>query len=475
MAARTDTLLPPTDWVVIDPVTTWLAAGLTVVVGSVAAWNLLVLASVVLAFAGGWVLARRVGGDPLTGAVALALAPGFLGSVASGLTEDFAVGVLALALGLVGRAGWRAAVGAGLALGALAWFGLYLALMGAIGASLLGVWTLVVAPARWRELAGAALVASVLAAGALGMQGDRIGGVGHRQGHTVEHADPHWRVNPTRGADVASLFVPGPDVRDDALIRIHPAYLGWVSLAFAAVGWRRGGPWWLILGAAVVVMPGEMYRVLGHPTGVPNPIVSALAAVPGVGLVNHWGRFALLAHTALAALAALGVARLKTDETRTWRVRLGWAAPAAVALEVVVLSAAPVPLPVADSTVPAVYYELDELPPGAVLVVPSAGPGVHVQRSLYRQRAHGRPLSTHPNRPGYGPAGRVPLVRWFAGLPAVGMKPPDPALPQSMASLAGLGIGVIVVEKPWEQQVEALLGPPDVQGPGGAAWSVLAE
>ena len=69
--------------------------------------------------------------------------------MASGLTEDASLGVLAAALALVGRTGWRAALGAGVALGALAWLGLYLAWMAAMGAVILG---LVDVRRRWREL-----------------------------------------------------------------------------------------------------------------------------------------------------------------------------------------------------------------------------------------------------------------------------------------------------------------------------------
>ena len=68
--------------------------------GATHAWNFMVLGFVTLAFAGGWRLARAEGGDPLTGAVALALSAPFLGSLASGLTEDGALGLGALGLSL---------------------------------------------------------------------------------------------------------------------------------------------------------------------------------------------------------------------------------------------------------------------------------------------------------------------------------------------------------------------------------------
>ena len=81
-------------WPVIDPLTTGLAALLGRLVGWTVAWNGVLLGSVALAFVGGAVLARRYDGDPLVGGTVLALGPVFLGSLASGLTEDFSLGLL---------------------------------------------------------------------------------------------------------------------------------------------------------------------------------------------------------------------------------------------------------------------------------------------------------------------------------------------------------------------------------------------
>lgn len=476
LARSTDLLGTPTAWPVIDPLVTWLAAGLSLVLGSTLAWNAVVLGGVVLAFWGGWHLASRLGGHPLTGAVALALAPAFLGSAASGLTEDLAVGLLALGLAGIGRGGWRRALLTGLLLGLLAWTGLYLALMGALGALVLGTWHLAepgTEPRAQRlgRLALAAGVALVLALPAVGLQGERMQGVRHRSGAPdVQRVEPHWRSNPSRGADLASLVAPGRDaVEDEALIRLHPAYLGFVVLLLAGVAGRRGRGWWVVLGLALLLVPGPELRLAGHSLGLSHPVVSLAQRVPGLSLVNHWGRLALLAHVALAALASLGAARLA--EQPRFRRLSAWL-PLAVALEYALISPAPLPLPGATAAIPALYDQLGDLPEGSVVVVPSAGPGVQHQRALYRQRAHGRRLMVHPNRPGYGRAEVVPLVRWFAALPGEMKDPPPPRVHTSWAILCDLGVGGVVVEEPYVQQVQELLGPPDVTAEGGAAWAV---
>jgi hypothetical protein len=455
-----------TPWRVIDPIVTWFAAGLATAAGPVAAWNTTALLAVAGAFLGGWFLAGRVGGERFTGGVTLAMAPAFAGALASGLTEDWALGLLAVALGLVASA-WtpRDAVLAGLALGALAWTGLYLALMGALGAIVLGLSD---GRARPRQLAIAAAVALAVALPAAALQGDRLGGETHRSGVTVEQSEAHWRVNPHRGADLATFVTPGPDpVEDDALIRFHPAYLGVVALILAAVG-PGGRRWWALLAVTLLLAPGATLRWAGEPLGVANPVVQALSGLPLVGLVNHWGRFVLLGMVALSALASRGVARLQLSR--------GAAAPLMATMSIVadytLLSPVPWPLPVADASVPEIGSAIADLPEGGVVVVPSAGPGVSFQRILYEQRAHGRPVFVHPNRPGYGAAEGVPLVRWFAGLPGDRKDPPDPQVDVSLRRLEHLGAGVILVREPYVADVVALLGPPDVQKPDGAAWSV---
>jgi hypothetical protein len=460
----------PLPWPVIDPAVTWCAAGLSRVVGAIGAWNAVVLFAVAGAFLGGWAVADAAGGDRLTGGVVLALGPVFAGSLASGLTEDFALGVLGITLAVIGRresarADIAMGLGAGVLLGALAWMGLYLFLLGGLGA---GVLVAAGGRRRWRELAITAGIALLLSAPALWLQGERLqGGEQHRSGAPQIGFEPHWRVNPRRGADLLSFVAPGPDPVDDgALIRLHPVYLGIGVVALAVAAGRRGGRWWALVALGLALAPGPELAVAGHPTGVANPFVAGLSVLPVFGLVNHWARFMLVAQVGWAALAAMGVERLRE---RGWR--MAFLAPLGLVLEIVALSPAPWPLPVADADVPAIYRSLEGLPEGGVLVVPSAGPGVPFQRVLYRQRDHGRTAFAHPNRPGYGSVDDVPLVRWFRALPEHA-EPPSADLVRSWRVLRDRGVGVLLVEDPYVGAVQELLGPPDRVAPGGAAWGV---
>lgn len=469
LPAETGWVDPPrvTPWPVIDPLPTWLAAGLGLLIGRVAAFDALLLGGVALAWTGGWVLARRAGGEPVVGAVAISLAPIFGGSLGSGLTEDAGYGMVAIALALVGRQGWRPALAAGLALGSLAWLGLYLSLLGAIGAVVVGLFVLARSPGRIKELVLAALIAALLTLPAAARQGERLAGEGHRTGELRQDMpEPHWRVSPWRQADVASFVVPGPDIDDGALIRTHRVYLGFVALALALYAGRRAGRWWVLIGLGLALAPGPVFRLLGQSTGVPNPAAQAVAALPLGELVNHWGRLWLLGHLGLAAAASIGARRLEGRVVR-------WL-PIAIGLEYVLLATGTWPLPVADASVPGIHRALDALPEGAVLVVPSAGPGVPFQRPMYRQRGHARALMIHPNQPGYGRASQVPLVRWLAALPGERKDPPDPEVARSYRELSRMGVSVLLVEEPWAEAAETLLGPPDAAADGGVAWIVAS-
>ena len=451
-------------WPVIDPALTALAAVLGRLLGGVLAWNLLALAAVVLAFLGGAAVARHADGDPVVGGTVLALSPIALGSVASGLTEDWAWGLAALGLAaLHGRRAWLG----GLLVGACAWFGLYLALGTAVAALVVGFAAAHRDPRRLPAILVAGGLALAAALPALWLQGDRLDGVGHRSGELLTATEPAWRVNPWHGADLASFLAPGSHgLAGDELLRLHPAYLGWVALALAAVGLLRAGPrlrWASVLGIGLLVAPGVALRWQGEPLGIENPVVAVLQALPYGDLPNHWARFLVPASIGLAALAARGARRLE---------RWAPAAALAVALELLLLSPAPLPLPTTEARIDDLWYSLaSEEPGGSVLVVPVAGPGIHHQRPLYEQRAHGHPLALRPNQPGRSSASRTELGRWLAGL-SQPQPPPPPAEPD-VAALREAGVGLVAVRSDEVDAVTAVLGPPDVVADGGAAWSML--
>ena len=434
--AGTDLAAGAERWPVIDPLITGLGAGLGRTFGYTAGWNLVVLLGVFGAFLGGAALAWREGGQPLVGGVVVALGPAFLGSAASGLTEDLALGLLAGALAVLLGPGLLCAVVGGLMLGLLAWCGPYLAWMGAVVALGLAASD----RERWRHWLVAGLVALVIAAPAAWLQSDRVGA---SSGATVEQHEPQWRLNSWRGADLASFVTPGR-FQPEGLVRVHPGYLGFVALALGLLGGRSR--WWWVLGGALLLAPGDELRLAGEPLGLSNPAAWLLDRLPFGEAFHHHGRFLLVGSLGLAVVAARGA--------RRWP-RWAWALALAVAVEVLVLAPAPLPLPTTESEVDPIWSEVDE---GPVVPVPSAGPGVHFQAPLYAQRAHGQRLEVVPNRPGLSPElQRTELGRWL-GHP-VGPPPEVESLPWTL-----------VVREDLVPTVEAALGPPDVVAPGGAIW-----
>jgi hypothetical protein len=445
LARGTDT------WPVIDPLTTAIAAALGRLFGWTVAWNLVVLGGVALAFVGGAVLARRCDGDPWVGGTVLALGPIFLGSLASGLTEDAGLGLIALALALLRSPSPRRILAGGALLGLAAWCGLVLAWFGALAAVVVCLPDLRQAERRGPVI-GAAALALLLVLPAGLMQGDRLGGEGHRHGTAPELHEPLWQVNPWRQADLASFVVPGrAPLEAEHLLRLHPVYLGWIPLLLALRGGRSR--WWALLALGVVTATGARLSLAGEPLGVPGPGGWLLDRLPFGGLVNHHARAMLVGQIALAVLAARGA--------KAWGRLAGPGVAALVALELVLLSPVGLPLPTTPAAVPAVFTDLPE-GRGGVLTVPVAGPGVHFQRPLYEQRAHGRPIPVDPNRPG------TPYRAFEAGLRGEAVDPEEARFELRKYG----GIELVVARPGHEAAVEALFGPAQRVTETGSVWDL---
>ena len=362
-------------WPVIDPLPTWLLAGLAHLIGAKGAWDLWIVVGIVLLAVGGGALARAMGGRGLVGAVGAATMPIWLGSVTSGLTEDVALGLVALALAAMLRD--RPVRGAML-LGLSAWCGLYLAWLGAWAAVAIGAWRIVrVQPGirryvralrRWRlehdegtlpplpphgrprDWAFAGLIAAVLAGGAAAPFHDRLGGVGHHAGSVPARPEPLWRLDPWRGADLASFGAPGKVDIGDAFVREHPVYMGYTTLALALIGGAH--PAWLGVLACAAVAPGEHLSWAGQPLGVDNPALTIFRWLPFAERFNHHARVMLLGQLLLVGLASRGAARIQRRlvlgrSPGTLQERLF---ALAILVEVAFLSPARVPLPDRKST-----------------------------------------------------------------------------------------------------------------------------
>ncbi len=460
-------------WTVIDLAPTGLASVVGRAAGLAAGWNTTIFVGVFLAALGGAALARRVDGDPIVGALVLALAPSLQGTIASGLTEDLFVGIPALGLAWLGRPGRVRAFGAGLALGLTAACGLVLAWGAALAALILAGCVLWQDRSRWRSVAISAGTAVVCAAPVVALHASRLTGHGHRSGLVQQQAEPLWRVNPWHGADLLSFVTPGAVDWGDALLRLHPGYLGWSVLLLACLG--RARAFAALAALFVLLSPGAEFALGGQPTGIANPVHAAVSVLPFGSLLNHRARLLLFAALALAALAAHGARRIAPR----WR----WAVWVAVAVDCALLSPVGLPLPTVEtphlrvfdcheaSSLPASTPRcLDDFAPGMVLHLPMAGPGIHFQRPLLLQARHGRPILLNPNQPGLPPdLADTPTGRWLSGL-AFDAPPPPPAGPDLPA-----GVSLLVVEEPYVDAVAAGLGEPSLRRADSAVWgSVLS-
>ena len=162
--------------------------------------------------------------------------------------------------------------------------------------------------------------------------------------------------------------------------RIFPGFIP-PALALIGVGAglaARGTGWWgrrritvallALVGGGVLLSLGPNWRWDGQTTGIELPYQALYDAFPPLRAIRVTPRFSLLAHTAIALLAAVGVA----ETLRRLRPRPGVALLSSLALAgVVVLEAGPKSIPVyATPDQPAVLAALREAQDGPVLFVP---------------------------------------------------------------------------------------------------------
>lgn len=377
-------------WPVIDPLPTWIVGGLARLVGNTLAWNLLVATGIVVAAVGGGRLAKAAGGAPLFGAIAVPLMPIYLGSLTSGLTEDAMIGLVALALAAAIEGRWlRAGAWCGLA----AWCGLYLGWMAVVGVGVVGLRA--ANPAEMlrsgRRMVGGALLAAGLTLGAVAPFAGQIRAAAVTRPSPPPHEE-FWRVNPWRGADLASFVVPGKVSLDGAVLREHPVYLGFATLGLAALGGTPAG--WVAVAVCGLAATGDDLVLAGTPLGIHNPAADVLHSMPFGDRFRNHARLMLLGQLVLVAMASRGALRLKVRHRG-----LPLLAAVVVVAEVALASPARITLPGTSASSPAIYAALSRAPAELpVRVVGAHNP----QQPLFDQRAHGRRLLNNPNRPDPG-------------------------------------------------------------------------
>ncbi len=223
--------------------------------------------------------------------------------------------------------------------------------------------------------------------------------------------------NEHSSADLVAFFLPSPlhplwgAAISDFYQSIHPTAFLWnvsvglVALALAlvslvplaadrralsadsqegAVG-GRAWRWWLLLGATLLLAMGEELRVLGHETGVPLPY-ALLAGLPGIRSSHRPNHFVILSILLVALLAAGGLRRLIAR-----RPGRPWAWSGAAILLALIIDGYAGPLPIVERPIPAGYAHLPAPDGGALLPIPV---NLNVSRSenLWYQTAHGWPI-----------------------------------------------------------------------------------
>ncbi len=372
--------------------------------GPAAGYNAVLWSGLLLAGAGGALLARRVGGAPWLGALAAMACPALLSAASPGTTEDYAVGWvavhLALLLGYARAGGWLRWLGATVTLVLAVHGGPYNGVWAGLIDATVGVACLArVRRQGWRPvlrvLAVGACAAAACTPFAWALLTQRAPGLpGTRPGAGLQSPPPGsvlaFRALPVPSADLLDLVVPSWFTGGKRSLATT-AYLGPVAVLLgvgAVVRDRRRWPWLAGAAAFALLALGAWIMVGGRPlrmagAGVPGPAAVLMGALPPLAHLTRWFRAGAVATLLLAPLVS------------TWGRHRG--APA-VALLVVLdgLAASPVPWPLVTSPVPDAGPVLALAGPGAVVDLPAElrerpPPGCFTDHPLLLQVLHGRP------------------------------------------------------------------------------------
>lgn len=372
----------------IDPIPTFLVSILTTCMSLSSAYNLLFLGSMVC-----FAIAMRqfeIVGDNANAASEISLvvlamtSPIVWGSLNSGLTEDWGLFLPVLALMFTAH---KRIVPAGLCVVLAAYWGLVLGWMSAI---LVSVFALI-HRLSLRDLGRLWLIMGVGVLPLVGLHSERLSLEGHRSLSPPSRWEPMWALNPWHHTDVASLFWTGPIDFSQHIVRLHPGSLGIVGM-IASLGCRDRKLWVLFLMSLGFAFGPEFYW-MGHSTGISNPLHWGLSMVPGSALLNHHGRWMLMASICWIVIVVKGMSH----------VRLGtWMMPIIV-LEWLFVTPLGFPLmgtPQIETSIVLKEVRKSSLPDNTRLLrIPVRGPEIVFQQALYEQTIHDQPIWMNPNRP----------------------------------------------------------------------------
>lgn len=390
------------DLVLVDPIHLPAFVIGSSLAGPALGFNLVLVQGLLVAGLAGALLAREAEAEPWLGALAAMVVPGLVAAGGDGISEDLAVGFVALFAALLLRArrtpGTRSALLAALALGLCGYAGPYNAMLAAL--VLVGI-TLGASPTRARliQAAGLGLTGLILALPPLAVlltaRSDQLPGGAARAGLPAPDVGPdRFRGGLMHGVDLLDPLFPAaltggvPEVS-------HSGYLGAVALvASLYAAWRHPPLRRALLGVLVLILLGlgPWLSLAGRPVelgGQPlmGPAGWLMLAIPPLSRLTRWYRAAILAGLLLAPLVA------RAADSRRARLLLA----AGLLLDVLIL--APIPWPRQATPLPGgeLVEAIDSLPEGALLELPlatsgSPPPGEWRDIGPLLQVVHGRPL-----------------------------------------------------------------------------------
>ena len=437
---------------IIDPIPTLMINLFAWFIPLSSSYNVFLLSSLTLSIV--VIRGMAVDSDPITERALLFLllsSPIIWGSLNSGLTEDWGLFLPILALISIDR---KQVVQAGVWVAIAAYWGLVLGWMSAI---LVSLYAIIQSMGR-RDIMKMWMVMGIGVMPLLALHWERLFVGGHRSPTPPDQFDPMWMLNPWHHTDVASLFWVGPIAYSDHIIRLHPASLGIVAM-FSSLG-CRDWKWWTMFIVCVGFSLGPEIYWMGQSTGIQNPLHWILSLIPGSSLLNHHGRWMLMASICWIIIVVQGMNRFKA---------LHWVTPLIV-LEWLLMTPLGFPLMGTETIeTSSVLMEMqDERLPDRtkVLRVPVRGPEVVFQKSLYEQTVHGLPLWMNPNRP--NPSEWFRLTEhslWIENIAFTHRLPSEPCVPK--------GVGLVLVAEPFVGLFINSWDEPAIQDDKYALWKEM--
>lgn len=441
-------LFPP-----IDIIPMIISNCFAVIGGTIFGYNAWVFLSVLLAAFGGYFLAETEDGDPWIGAVVLAFSPIFLGTIFSGLTEDMGLGLVAISIAFLRRKSWWGVLG----LAGVGYSGLVLGWMTGILAVMVAV-VAIVKEREWKRWLRFGFGAWLLLSPLLWLHWERLLSKGHRFGSHFLEYQPFWGLNPWKQADIASLFHAWYIDFSDEIIRFHPSYLGLILVGICF--FARSKFWWGVFLFFTLSSFGNSLHFLGADTKILNPLPLFLQVIPGYSLINHHGRFMLLALVGWSVLASKGAKRIRSEHIRGGRLLFLF-----VLLDLIIFSPIGFTLPTTMSYSNTILDQVD-LESGKLLRLPMLGPNISFQEALWEQHFHKEDIGMSPNRPSIiHLAKRSPKTIWMERLAFQNPKIPDEfCIPKQ--------IGGLLVLEYRSDLIESKLGIPDLKGDRYSFWKI---